>query len=71
MRQSRPGPIRRYWNTVVCFSCGKPGHSANRCPTLDSFPFMLPGWSAEKLVGGYAITSSRAAAERRRAENGD
>ena len=30
VRQSRPGPIRRDWNTVVCFSCGKPGHSANR-----------------------------------------
>ena len=27
------------------FSCVKPDHSANRCPTLDdSFPFMLPGW---------------------------
>ena len=33
VRQSRPGPIRRDWNMVVCFSCGKPGHSANRCPT--------------------------------------
>ena len=72
VRQSRPGPIRRDWNTVVCFSCGNPGHSANRCPTLDdSFPFMLPGWSAEKVAGGYAMISPRAAAERRRVENGD
>ena len=72
VRQSRPGPIRRDWNMVVCFSCGKSGHSANRCPTLDdSFPFMLPGWSAEKVVGGYVMISSRAAAERHRAENGD
>ena len=60
VRQSRPGPIRRDWNTVVCFSCGKPGHSANRCPTLDdSFPFMLPGWWAEKVAGGYAMISPR------------
>ena len=28
VRQPRPGPIRRNWNAVVCFSCGKAGHSA-------------------------------------------
>ena len=51
VRQSRSGPIRQDWNTVVCLSCSKPGHSANRCPTLDdSFPFMLPGWSVEKVA---------------------
>ena len=27
-------------------------HAATRCPTLDeSFPFMLPGWQAEKTPG--------------------
>ena len=42
-QQPRPGSLRRDWNAVVCFSCGKAGHSATRCPTLDeSFPFMLP-----------------------------
>ena len=47
---------------VVCFFCGKAGHSANCCPILDdSFPFMLPGWSAEKVTGGYAMVSARAA----------
>ena len=34
---------------MVCFSCGKSGHAATRCPNLnDSFPFMQPGWWAEK-----------------------
>ena len=67
-QQPRPGFFRRDWNAVVCFSCGKVGHSATRCPTLDdSFPFMLPGWKAEKTPGGYMIISPRAAAEHRRA----
>ena len=71
-QQPRQGSFRRDWNAVVCFSCGKAGHSATRCPTLDdSFPFMLPGWTAEKTAGSYAMISPRVAAERRRAENGD
>ena len=69
VRQPRPGPIRRDWNAVVCFSCGKADHSATRCPTLDeSFLFMLPGWT---VGGGYAMISPRIAAEHRRGENGD
>ena len=40
---------RRDWSTVVCFSCGKPGHAASRCPVLDiMFPFLPPGWKAER-----------------------
>ena len=31
----RQRPIRRDWNSVVCFSCGKSGHAATRCPNLD------------------------------------
>ena len=43
----RQRPIRRDWNGVVCFSC------ETRCPNLDeSFPFMQPGWRAEKTPGG-------------------
>ena len=43
----RQRPIRRDWNGVVCFSCGKSGHAATRCPNLDeSFLFMQPGWRA-------------------------
>ena len=49
VQQPRQGSFRRDWNAVLCFSCGKAGHSATRCPTLDeTFPFMLPGWKAEK-----------------------
>ena len=32
---SRPGPMRQDLTLVVCFSCGKAGHSATRCPALD------------------------------------
>ena len=41
VRQPRPEPIRRDWNAVVCFSCGKAGHSATRCPTLDVFTELI------------------------------
>ena len=68
-QQSRQRPIRRDWNGIVCFSCGKAGHS---CHALDeSFPFMLPGWRAETTPGGFMMISPRVAAERHRAENGD
>ena len=50
---TRQRPIRRDWNVVVCFSCGKSGHAATRCPSLnESFPFMLLGWRVEKTPGG-------------------
>ena len=49
----RQRPIRRDWNGVVCFSCGKSGHAATRSPKLDeSFPFIQQGWRAEKTTGG-------------------
>ena len=52
--RSSPVPARRDWTTVVCFSCGKPGHGVSRCPHLDeTLPYMLPGWSAEKVDGQY------------------
>ena len=54
VQQPRPGSFRRDWNAVVCFSCGKAGHNATRCPTLDdTFPSMLPGWKVEKTPGGW------------------
>ena len=34
-QQPRPGSFPCDWNAVVCFSCGKAGHSATRCPTLN------------------------------------
>ena len=48
-QQSGPRPVRHNWADVKCYSCGKTGHSATRCPVLDvTFPFILPGWKAEK-----------------------
>ena len=71
-QQTRQRPIRRDLNVIVCFPCGKSGHSATLCPALDeSFPFMLPGWRAETTPGGFTMISPRVAAERRRTENGD
>ena len=58
--RSNPVPVRRDWTSVVCFSCGKPGHGVSRCPQLDeTFPYMLPGWSAEKVDGKNMMISPR------------
>ena len=47
-------------------------HSATRCPTLDvTFPFILPGWKAEKTPTGYLMISPKMAMDHRRAENED
>ena len=65
-------PARRGWPEMKCFSCGKTGHGANRCPTLDvTFPFILPGWKAEKTQTGFLMISPKMATDRRRAENDD
>ena len=72
---TRPRSVRRDWNGVVCFSCGKSGHAATRCPNLDeSFPFMQQGWWAEKTPGGgggFIMIPPRVSQDRRRTENGD
>ena len=68
----RGGPMRKDWSDMKCFSCGKSGHSATRCPTLDvSFPFILPGWKAVKKPTGFLMISPKMAMDRRRAENED
>ena len=64
--QIRRIPVRRNRDGVGCFSCGKSGHTATRCPALDeSFPFMLPGWRAESTPGGFVMVSPSEAAKRR------
>ena len=57
MARMQPGPMQRDWSTVVC-SCSKAGHGVTRCPDLnEAFLFMLPGWKAEKVGGGYVMIS--------------
>ena len=66
----RQRPARRDWTDVVCFSCGKSGHAATRCPKFDeSFPFMQPGWWTEKTPGGFIMIPPRVTTDRQRAEN--
>ena len=63
----RQRPTRRDWTDVVCFSCGKSGHTATRCPNLnEAFPFLQPGWRTEKTSGGFAMIPPRVMTDRRR-----
>ena len=68
MEQPHPAE-RRNRLTVVC---GESGYVASWCPTLDkTFPFMPPGWQAERVGDGFVMRSPRMMAERRRAGNDD
>ena len=68
--QSQPVPARRLDYDDV-FSGGKPGHGVGRCLELDeTFPYMLPRWSAEKVGANYVMISPRIAAECLRAGKG-
>ena len=67
----RQQPTRRDWTDVVCFSCGKSGHTATRYPNLnEAFPFLQPGWRTEKTSGRFAMIPLRGTTDRRWAENG-
>ena len=67
----RQRPTQRDWTDVVCFSCGKSGQTATRCPNLDeAFPFLQPGWRTEKTSGGFVMIPPWVTTDRRRVENG-
>ena len=71
-RQRQPPRLRqqrRDWTDVVCFSCGKLGHTATRCPDFNgAFPFLKPGWRTEKTSGGFTMIPPHAITDHRRAE---
>ena len=62
-RQRQRQPLRqrqqrRDWTDIVCFSCGKLGHAATRCPDFnEAFPFLQPGQTA----GGRKTTADTGA----------
>ena len=66
----RQRPTRRDWTDVVCFSCGKSGHTVTRCPNLnEAFPLLQPGWRTEKTSVGFVMIPPWGTTDRRRAEN--
>ena len=74
-RQRQPPkqrPVRRDWSDVMCFSCGKMGHAATRCPDYnDPFPFLQTGWQKENTPWGFNMIPPRVATDRRQAANDD
>ena len=68
----RQRPVRRDWNGVVCFSCGKSGHDATWCPNLDeSFSVYAAGMAGREDSGGFIMIPPQVAMDRRQTENGD
>ena len=72
-RQRQPPRLRqqrRGWTDVICFSCGRSGHTATCCPDFnETLPFLQPGWRTVKRSGGVTMILPQAITDRRRAEN--
>ena len=72
-RQRQPPRLRqqrRDWTDVICFSCGRSGHTATHCPDFsETLPFLQPGWQTVKRSGGVTMIPPQAITDRRRAEN--
>ena len=72
MSTPRSAGMVKDWATMVCFSCGRPGHRVSRCHQVnETFTYLLPGWSTEKVGGNYMIISPCVAEECFRAGNGN
>ena len=60
-RQRQPPRLRqqgRNMTGLICFSCGRPGHTAMGCPDFnETLPFQQPGWRMVERPGGATILS--------------
>ena len=49
-------PAHRQESTAGCFLCGLLDHTTERCPVLhESFPFLPPGWRAERVDDEFLL----------------
>ena len=72
-RQRQPPRLRqqrRDWRDVICFPCGRSGHTATRCHEYnETLLFLQAGWRTVKRPGGVTMIPPQAITDRRRAEN--
>ena len=67
-RQRQPPRLRqqrRDKTGVICFSCGRLGPTATRCPDFnETLPFLQPGWRTVERPGGVTILPPQALTDR-------
>ena len=65
-------PAHRQEPTAGCVSCGELDHATERCPVLDeSFPFLPPGWRADRRTMNLYYDRPRRGAACQQAGNVD